>query len=908
MKISAWITASGGVSQKSQRPGWRFGVAAALTFIVTGWISFNAAAETTTPYPTTHTLNTQPSTTLIPPDCGSGPAHAGHAQAGSFTTGTPLDFFTNDGHYMARVHCMMDQTGQPDWPWIIGLVILTVTVVLGYLRIFVFWRRAYLDEAPEDRNRKLMQLAYIFLFCAVCGYGMSLVMFVWPVYRLLVVFLVALNIFTWMFASRLSGFKISLSANRLQRQLHEAELCKANEVNERLAGLTAQYRAVMSAIPDLFFVKSMRGEYVDCNEAFLNFFGFARVQIIGKMDLELFDRDFAKHVLACDERAKREGRIVIEEWVTGANGSRILLETVKSVAYDDQGKPQGLSCIGRDITERYERDEIVSRAKQAAEDASAAKSNFLANMSHEMRTPLNGVMGFAELLETADDASPEQRREWARTVRNSAGHLRTLIGDVLDLSKIESGQLEVEAVPFNPCQIIQDVVSAVRVSAIDKDLRLELEWTNFIPETLSGDPTRFKQVLYNLLSNAVKFTQEGGVRVLGSFVTDVDSGGESGTMILRVVDTGVGLSDSHLENIFQPFVQADSSVTRKFGGTGLGLSISRHLCRLMGGDLTVHSALGEGSTFIATFGTAILDGQKWTPAAQAESLINTFSDKPPSTEIPKVGRLLVADDGATNRHLIRLLLERAGHDVLEAENGQQAYDLVVQGEPFDLVLMDMQMPVLDGYEATRRLREAGHDLPVIAVTAHAMQGDRDRCTASGCSDYLAKPIERDLLLSTVQKWLADRPDRSVTRPATAQTTADTTASAVHDPAAGTARVDVDAHVADLSPLECELPVDDPDFAEIAQDFIVILESKLEAMRQAQAQADHEGLAQLAHWLKGSGGTAGYTPLSHVAKELERTPMDDASAEVTRLIGEIDTLRQRAELGLTVAKTATESTT
>ncbi len=406
----------------------------------------------------------------------------------------------------------------------------------------------------------------------------------------------------------------------------------------------------------------------------------------------------------------------------------------------------------------------------AAMEASQAKSRFLANMSHEIRTPLTAILGYAEMLRSEGDLSkaPRHRIEAVDTVIRNGQHLLNLINDILDLSKIEAGKLETERVACSPVRILNDVAALMRVRAKAKNLPLEIDYEGPIPETIHSDPMRLRQILINLVGNAVNFTETGSIRLLCRLVT----ADENPQFQWDVIDTGIGMTAATLSKIFEPFTQANSSADRAVSGTGLGLTISRRLAAMLCGDVTVASTPGKGSTFRLTVAAGSLDGVRMLdhPMAEAPQLVPENSPAR-DRDIRLDCRLLLVEDGPDNQRLISYLLTKAGADVTVAENGKIAVEKALpaasrrspeaaRGDgddtdegPFDIVLMDMQMPVMDGYEATRRLRQAGFTRPIIALTAHAMKEDRHKCLQAGCSDYLAKPIDRRHLLQTLARFL-----------------------------------------------------------------------------------------------------------------------------------------------------------
>ena len=344
------------------------------------------------------------------------------------------------------------------------------------------------------------------------------------------------------------------------------------------------------------------------------------------------------------------------------------------------------------------------------------------------------------------------------TVKLNGQHLLQIINDILDLSKIEAGKLEVESSPCSPGQVLADVVAMMDVRAKKKGLGLGLEYDGPIPRTIQSDPTRLRQILINLAGNAVKFTSSGEVRLVAR-LSEPQS--DSPKLQVDVIDTGVGLTDEQVGRLFVPFQQADTSTTRKYGGTGLGLAISKRLAQSLGGDIVVESELGRGSKFTVTVDTGPLEGVEFVEDPDEAKVAVTPAD-PHAVQGTRVNcRVLLAEDGPDNRRLISLLLEKAGVEVEQAENGLAAHDLAMnsqaEGTPFDVILMDMQMPIMDGYEATRRLREAGYAGPIIALTAHAMNTDREKCLDAGCDDHMAKPIDREGLISRISKY-ASRPN------------------------------------------------------------------------------------------------------------------------------------------------------
>jgi PAS domain S-box-containing protein len=397
--------------------------------------------------------------------------------------------------------------------------------------------------------------------------------------------------------------------------------------------------------------------------------------------------------------------------------------------------------IAHDITAVKRAEKELLKATQKAEAADRAKSEFLANMSHEIRTPMSAIMGYTDIL-GARLEDPDNL-QCLDTIRTNGHYLLEIIDDILDLSRIEAGKLDLDIKRVRPDRLVLEVQSLMKLRASDKGLELAVDFDGPLPETIETDPTRLRQILINLVENAIKFTESGEVRV----TLRLDAA--ASRLEVDVSDTGAGIQPATLSKLFRPFTQADSSLTRRFGGSGLGLSICRALARLLGGDVTVESRVGEGSRFRITITVGNLDG---VPLRDPEKF-DAAPSAPPRRLRELSCRVLVVDDRREMRHLAEHMLEEAGAEVGLAVDGSDAlervFDAQVRGRPFDAILLDMQMPVLDGYRAAAELRRRGFDRSIIALTANAMKEDEAKCLSCGCDAYLSKPLDRAALIDTV---------------------------------------------------------------------------------------------------------------------------------------------------------------
>jgi len=532
---------------------------------------------------------------------------------------------------------------------------------------------------------------------------------------------------------------------------------------QQLAAERHLLHQLMDNLPDHIYFKDRLGHFTLVNRAHITGFGcLEESEVVGKTDFDFFTNEHAQPAWEDEQElvAERVPVISKEEKETWRDGRETWVLTTKLPFRDTSGSIAGTFGISRDITElkRFERE--LSAAKESAEQANRAKSEFLANMSHEIRTPMNGILGMTELaLDT--ELTPEQS-DYLGMVHSSAESLLTILNDILDFSKIEAGRLEMDRVRFELRDVIEQSAGGLDWRARQKKLQLTWDVRPDVPEMMVGDPGRLRQVLVNLLGNALKFTSAGEVALL----VEVESlDGDQVMLRFTVRDTGIGIAVEKQRLIFEAFSQADTSTTRIYGGTGLGLSISSRLVQMMDGSMSVESVSGEGSRFFFTarFGLA-------QPCAGAERAISGGAGEgagpaPAGSNLSRRHRLrvLIAEDNPVNQKLIVRVLEKLGHAATVVANGREVVEKL-RHEHFDLVLMDVQMPEMDGFQATAAIREmeraTGFHHIIIAMTAYALKGDEDRCLRAGMDGYLAKPIERDRLqdvLARLESELASAP-------------------------------------------------------------------------------------------------------------------------------------------------------
>lgn len=533
---------------------------------------------------------------------------------------------------------------------------------------------------------------------------------------------------------------------------------------DRLRHKLFLYETLLNSIPNPIFAKSEDARFSFFNTAYEEYFNVSRDDLLGKkvMDLEYLPLEERKRYQQEDlDAIENCTEIHYETSYDTYEGKRYALYWSRGVRVPATGKKAMIGNIV-DITNLKnlkkahdtsvialkKADEILEQKMEEVEEAKSAnksKSDFLANMSHEIRTPMNGILGLAHLLKKT--GLTEVQKDYTQKIEHSCRSLLSIINDILDISKIEAGKMKLESIPFQPASLKEEIESLFAERVVESGVRLTFEMDPAVPATLQGDPTRLRQIMVNLIGNAYKFTHKGNILVSAT----PWAGAPDGKIGLRVSvsDTGIGMTPEQLDKVFAPYIQADSSISRRYGGTGLGLTISQNLVTMMGGSLTVESEFGKGTkiSFTAAFDLPSTDESQFEIEANEEETPD-FSGM----------RVLMAEDNEINALVASEILEETGIELTTVENGLKALDLLVSMKdgpcPFDLVLMDTQMPILDGNEATRSIRSIPEyaALPIVALSANAYEEERQKSLAAGMNDYLTKPLDLNALYNVLRRY------------------------------------------------------------------------------------------------------------------------------------------------------------
>ncbi|MDX2039013.1 MAG: PAS domain S-box protein [Isosphaeraceae bacterium] len=648
------------------------------------------------------------------------------------------------------------------------------------------------------------------------------------------------------------------------------EQCAARE---RLRDSEGRLRAILESSLDALITIDHRGSIIEFNPAAERIFGHAREDAVGKSlgDLIVPEQYRQAHHEGMRRHAMSgSGPVVgtrIEIEAMRSDGSIFPVELAISPIIYGEGPPCYTASL-RDITDRKHAERELRLAKDEADAASRSKSEFLANMSHEVRTPMTAVIGYADML-LDPTLSLQERDQALQSIRRNGAHLLQLINDILDLSKIEAGKMDLDLIAYSPWQVMMEVVSSLRVRSDERGIALQVAAGSTIPNIAMIDPTRLRQILVNLVGNAIKFSRERGCVTIRASV-EPGAAGSAPRLEIVVTDQGIGMTPEQISQLFIPFQQGDASTTRRFGGSGLGLSITKRLVEVMSGEITVESRLGRGSRFRVSLPLQVPECATWSrPSGEATVQSNRAADDSPPVYLRLVGRVLLAEDSLDNQRVLLHHLRRLGLVVEVADNGRVAIEKAREGG-YDLILMDMQMPELDGYGATSSLRRSGYSQTIIALTAHAMKEDRDRCLRTGCSDYITKPVDPEYLGQVLSRYLPK-----------AEPPVELGGKSLAPPA----------------PIRSEI-ADDPDFQPLLVLYAESLAEQSLRQHEAMARGDLEALARIVHQSKGSGAMYGYPILTEVSALIERAARTGTdSKSISPLLDWFDGVVDRIRRGL-----------
>lgn len=504
---------------------------------------------------------------------------------------------------------------------------------------------------------------------------------------------------------------------------------------------------------------------------------------------------------------------------------------------------------------------LLSKAVIEAESANKMKSTFLANMSHEIRTPLTAIIGYADLMKKGNQSGQEQQSQIDAICRSSK-HLLEIINDILDLSKIEAGQLMIETLPVSPINVVREVENIIAVRAEEKGLSFNVNYQFPLPGIITTDPTRLRQILLNLCSNAVKFSNEGAVNI------NVSYNNKAEVMQFEVTDAGIGMSEEELDRLFKPFSQADTSTTREYGGTGLGLSISQQLAHQLGGEITCISRKNIGSKFTLTVATGSVSNEDLTRSIDGAA---TVTKQPPLAVAKPMlkGRILLAEDTPDNQMLISMYIRRTGAEVDIVENGRLAVECALQNE-YDLIFMDMHMPIVDGLQAIQMLRQVGYSKPIVALTANALKEDRDKCIAAGTDDYLTKPIDLEKFNRVLTQYLGSDEQG----------------------------LQADGDAGPMSGADVAFNMCDPEFRMLMDNFVAGLIDDVQSIRSSFAKSRWTDLIATVHKLKGLGSSFGFSEITDVAGQLQ---IDLVTKRISNIEEQTETLIRLCEAAIASSK-------
>jgi len=640
------------------------------------------------------------------------------------------------------------------------------------------------------------------------------------------------------FNSMMSTLQKSIhKSNNAMNELQSLNQHLEDRVKERTARLELSQKIAQMGQWDC----ELGGRFIHISSEINTIFGFSDKRVITRHQLfkSIYLDDRMALINAYYKTIKHQIPFRLELRIVRPDG-QIRFITI-SARVDLNNTTKMLFGIAQDISEHKRAEESARRAlieKTNAESANNAKSAFLANMSHEIRTPLTAIIGFSEML-LAKKQNNNDDKESLNTIFKNSKHLLQVINEILDFSKIESEKLDIEVLPIVLTEILSDLESVMKLNASIKEIDFKLVIDYPIPKIIHSDPTRLKQILFNLVNNAIKFTDQGYVQL------SIGYNSTNSSIEFDIIDTGIGIERDKLNLLFTPFTQADSSTTRKHGGTGLGLYISKRLIEKLGGDIQIESIKDLGTKLHFKINAGEIDPSSLLRKPYKQQILQTSESRSVINQ-PLLGSILLVDDSPDNRKLVSALLSSHAVDIAQAENGKQAIEISLANE-FDLILMDIQMPIMDGVEATKWLRSTGYKKPIIALTANAMKEEQERYLEAGCDDFLSKPIDQSIFFKILNKYIG----ASIQKPKTKNIEMNN----------------------DLVLLEKE--------------FVDSLTERMELITNGFSQQDFELIKSESHKLKGIAGAYGYNEITASAGKIESaiksSNPDIAKTELTVLI-------------------------
>lgn len=634
---------------------------------------------------------------------------------------------------------------------------------------------------------------------------------------------------------------------RQQQLIKELEQANENETEARrnIERISAEIRDLYNNAPCGYHSIDGDARIMAMNDTELRWLEYTREEVVGRLLIyDLLEEETAKSVRENFPEYKRRGFVKERRLTMRAKSGRTFPVVLNSIAvYDDNGNYTSSRSTVYDITEQQKTETALKEAKQQALESANVKEQFLANMSHEIRTPINSVIGFTNLLQKT--TMTEEQKQFVNMIQSASENLLTIINDILDISKIEAGMLRIEKNPFSLRGLCNSIETMFYHKAREKSLSFSIYIQESIPDTLNGDAVRLTQILVNLISNAIKFTQKGGITIN---ITLVNQTSESAWLRFMVKDSGIGIPPDKLEAVFERFQQGETDTTRKYGGTGLGLSIVRNLVQLQDGTISVNSELGKGTEFIFEIAYSLITvGEPVATALpdQAEIDPGAFPD----------ARILVVEDNAMNQLLIKYTFQNWKVNFELADNGAKAIEWL-QRATFDLVLLDIQMPLMDGYATSQTIRkELKSDIPIIAMTAHALAGEREKCLSYGMNDYISKPIHEKELYMLLKRYLGDGKDSFES-------------------------LKNNLHYIDLDFLQ-DMVMGSGDFLKtIIKQFLQQFPGEMEALKKAVGDRDIRQVATLSHHIQSTVSILGKnTPFFQQLEKLEKLSKKNPSSKV-----------------------------